>query len=71
MNLKTMDYIRAAIANAMAEDLDVEDIWLAIEQAETPADFDANVNTIVQSRAVMKQTKSGRCYVDGQWIRID
>jgi len=70
MKLSPMDYARAAIANAMAEDLDLADVWLAIEQAETPAQFDANVNTIVQSRAVMEQNKPGRFYVDGQWIRV-
>jgi len=71
MNLTAMDYIRAAIANAMAEDLDLADVWQAIETAETPAAFDANVSTIVQGRDAMGQSRKGKDYCDGQWINLD
>ena len=71
MNLTAMDYIRAALANAMAEDLDLADIWQAIEQAETPAAFDENVNAIVQARDAMGQTQKGKAYCGGHWIEID
>lgn len=70
MNLTPMDYIRAALANAMAEDLDIADIWQAIEHAETPAAFDANINTIVQAREKMGQARNGRAYCNGEWVEI-
>ena len=70
MTLTPMDYIRAALANAMAEDLDLADIWQAIEQAETPAAFDANVNAIVQARDAMGQTPKGKAYCNGDWVDI-
>jgi len=70
MNLTAMDYIRAALANAMAEDLDLADVWQAIEQAETPTQFDANVNAIVQARDAMGQTQKGKAYCGKRWIDI-
>ena len=70
MTLTPMDYIRAALAQAMAEDLDLSDVWDAIEQAETPSQFDANVNAIIQARDAMGQSRKGKAYCDGQWIEI-
>ena len=70
MTLTAMDYIRAALANAMAEDLDLADVWQAIEQAETPTQFDANVNAIVQARDAMGQTQKGKAYCGKRWIDI-
>jgi len=71
MTLSPIEYIRADLANAMAEDLDLADVWQAIEEAETPAQFDANVNAIVQARDVTGQNPGGAVYCDGQWIKID
>lgn len=70
MTLTPMDYIRAALANAMAEDLDLSDVWQAIEQAETPSEFDANVNAIVQARDAIGQSRKGRAYCGDRWVEI-
>lgn len=48
-----IEYIRAAIANAMVEDLNVTQIWQAAKNAQTPEQFDANINAIVQARDMM------------------
>lgn len=71
MKLSPIQYIRAALANAMAEDLDMSDVWQAIEEAETPAQFDANINAIVQARDITGHGRPGYAYCEGRWIRID
>ena len=35
MNLAPMDYVRAAIANALAEHMTLQDLWAAAEHAKT------------------------------------
>ena len=46
LELTAMDYFIAAIANARAEGMDLEDVWACLEHAKTPADFDRAVNLL-------------------------
>jgi len=55
MNLRPMDYVRAALANAMVEDMDITDLWRAAEEAKTPGDFDERVNAMVHAKDVIKK----------------
>lgn len=45
-NPTSMDWVRAAIANAIIEDMTVRDIWACAEHAETPQDFDTAINLL-------------------------
>lgn len=47
MILQPMDYVRAAIAQAMVENLTLDDLWRCAEHADTPETFDAAVNLLV------------------------
>ena len=69
MNLSPMDYIRAAIAQAMAEGLDVSEIWLAVDSAETPSQFDANISAIVAAKDAMGVPGQPRAFdsMTGEW----
>ncbi len=49
MNLTPMDSVRAAIINAMLEDMTVIDLWMCAEHAETSEDFDTAVNELAQA----------------------
>ena len=49
MDLDAMTYIRAAIANALVEDMTIKDLWAMAEYAPTPQSFDAAVNTLAQT----------------------
>ena len=46
MDLTAMDYIRAAIHNAIASGLDIHDIARMAEHAQTPRQFDSAVNVL-------------------------
>lgn len=50
MTLTAMDYVRAALANAMAEGLDLTDVWQAADEATSCKGFDENVNAAVHGR---------------------
>ena len=41
-----MDNVRAAIINALIEDMSLEDLWYCSEHADTTEDFDASVNLL-------------------------
>jgi hypothetical protein len=47
--ISDMDFVRAAIANAMAEDMTMQDIWACAEHAEETPDFEAAVNILAQT----------------------
>lgn len=66
MNLTPMDLVRGAIANAIAEGLDIVDLWAASEHAETPEDFDRAVNLLVTSLP----DQGGAVWVNGAWVEI-
>ena len=46
MNLTAMDYIRAALANAIASNLSLTDAARMAEHATTPQEFDKAVNML-------------------------
>lgn len=50
MNLTAMDYVRAAMANAMAEGMNMRDLWECAHHAETPERLDYAVNLLAQTR---------------------
>ena len=41
-----MDNVRAAIINALIEDMSLEDLWYCSEHADTTEDLDAAVNLL-------------------------
>jgi hypothetical protein len=72
MTLSPMDIIRAALAQAWAEGFDESEIWLAIETAETPAQFDDNISAIVKAKEAMGITAKPRMWDDTvqQWVTL-
>lgn len=46
MDLGEMDYVRAALLNALYSDLDLEDVMECSIWAKTPEDFDTAVNLL-------------------------
>ena len=48
MDITQMDWVRAALANAMAEDMTLQDVWACAEHAATPEAFDDAVNELAQ-----------------------
>ena len=44
-----MDYVRGAIANALAEGMTVEDLLYCSTHAKTAKDFDTAVNLLAQT----------------------
>ena len=65
IEITDMDYVRAAIANALAEGLSITDVWKAAEMAETAEDFDDAVNLLVSAGA-----GSGvkMVWVNNEWV---
>ena len=49
IELTAMDYVRAAIVNAIVENMDIQDLWAMAEHAKTPEDFDRAVNELAQT----------------------
>ena len=47
--LTDMDAVRSAIANAMAEEMSVYDLWRAAEHAEDVWGVESAVNTLAQT----------------------
>lgn len=47
--LSSMDYVRAAMLNALMEDLEVADLFIAAENASTAEQFDEAVNRMATS----------------------
>ena len=47
--ISEMDFVRAAIASAMAEDMTLQDIWACAEHAEETMDFEVAVNILAQT----------------------
>ena len=45
--LSNMDYFKAAIINAVVEDLTVTDLWACVEHAQSAKDFDTAVNELI------------------------
>lgn len=50
MHLTAMDWIRAAIANAQAEGMDLSDLAAMARHAQTPEHFDRAVNELAQTQ---------------------
>lgn len=48
MTITDMDYVRAAIANAMVEGMTLDDLWACAEHAADGDAFDDAVNTLAQ-----------------------
>lgn len=48
--LSDMDYVRGAIANAMAEDMTLDDLWKCAAHAKDVEDFDKAVNLLAQMK---------------------
>jgi len=72
MNLTPIEYFRAALAQAMAEDLDMAEVWLAVDNAETPGQFDENISAIIAAKAAMQLQGAGKAWdsTSGQWVVI-
>lgn len=49
IELSEMDWVRAAIANALAEGLSLADVAAMAEHATTPEAFDRAVNELVRT----------------------
>lgn len=48
--LSDMDYVRGAIANALAEDMTLTDLWKCAAHANSAEDFDKAVNLLAQMK---------------------
>jgi|TARA_R110000868_G_scaffold205945_1_gene454653 hypothetical protein len=48
--LSDMDYVRGAIANALAEDMTLADLWQCAAHAKTAEDFDKAINLFAQMK---------------------
>jgi len=48
--LEPMDYVRGAIANALAEGMTVEDLLYCSTHAKSTKDFDTAVNLLAQMK---------------------
>ena len=48
LELSDMDYVRGAIANALAEDMTLADLWKCAAHAKNAEDFDKAVNLLAQ-----------------------
>ena len=68
MTLTPMDYIRAGLAAAMADGLDVSEIWLAADTAKTPEQFDAAIQAIITAKAAMGIEGPKRVFVESEWV---
>jgi hypothetical protein len=70
MNLSPMDYIRAAIANALAEGLDLSEVWAAVDLSETPADFPSMVSAVADAKRAMGIAPQGKAWDEGirAWV---
>lgn len=66
MQLTDMDMVRGAIANALAEGLDIYDLWLCAEHASTPESFDAAVNELTETIT----RRPGKAWINGGWVEI-
>ena len=51
MNLSSMDWVRAALANAQAEGLTIDDVLAMAEHAKTTEAFDRAVNELVRAKS--------------------
>lgn len=65
IEITDMDYVRAAIANALAEGVSINDLWKAAELAETAEDFDDAVNLLVSAGA---GTGVAMIWVNNEWV---
>ena len=68
LELTDMDYIRSAIAQLMADGLEIDDAWRVAEHAETPQDMDNAANILCAATHEPK----GRawCNRTNQWVTI-
>ena len=53
MNLTPMDHVRAALADAMAEGLDVSEIWEAANGCETVEAMIGNIGAVADAKRAM------------------
>ena len=67
MTLTDMDYIRAALASALAEGFTLEAVYRCAEHAGTPRDFDMAVNTLTLAD---QASRSGYVWVGDEWVEI-
>jgi len=70
MTLTPMDYLRAALAQAMAESLGIEEVWAAAEEAESLEQFDQAITAIADANKAMGDKRTGAVWADGRWISI-
>ena len=62
MNLSPMDYIRAAIADALAEGFDLTEVWAAVDMAETPSQFPEMIAAIADAKRAMGIASQGKTW---------
>lgn len=72
MTLTPIEYFRAALAQAMAENLDMAEVWLAVDNAETPSQFDENISAIIAAKEAMHLQSAGKAWDSAtrQWMVI-
>jgi hypothetical protein len=58
MDLTPMDYVRAALANAMIEGMTAEDLFFMAMHAQTARDFDDAVNMLANTMPCYDDTES-------------
>ena len=71
MTLTPMDYLRAALAQAMAEGMDLREVWAAAEATETVEQFDQAITAIADANKALGQHRTGAVWADGRWITIE
>jgi len=49
LDLTAMSWVRAALTNALVEGLEIEDVAMMAEHADTPQAFDEAVNELVRA----------------------
>lgn len=50
MNLTAMEWVKAALANGLAEGLSLQDVAAMAEHARTPERFDFAVNELIRAK---------------------
>ena len=70
MNLTPMDHVRAALADAMAEGLDVTEIWEAANGCETVEAFIGAIGAVAAAKRAMGIAGPAHTYneVTGSWV---
>lgn len=63
-DLSEMDYVRAALCNALASGIDLAGVWRIAEHAETVEDFDRAIDLLTCA----EPSGRGMDYVCGEWV---